>query len=127
MLDDYQGKIAFNVRKRGYHDLPDEPLVCRHVAKLVEELAEISYQLGFDFLSSHRWLNALWDAGNAARIEFDDKARWAEYFIFDEDKLKAELADLTVVIMSMSEVLGFDVLQAALEKSTNDVERGVRE
>lgn len=42
------------------------------------------------------------------------------------DVVRAELADVAVVVLTLADVLGFDVLAAAVAKATADVGRGVR-
>ena len=74
-----------------------------------------------------QWQETLLQASGSARLEFDRLDRWIDYRIFDETELKRELADLQVVLLSMSEVLGFDLLATALDKAQADVDRGVRE
>jgi hypothetical protein len=44
----------------------------------------------------------------------------------DIEQARKELADMQVVIFVAAQVLGFDVLQAALDKSNSDIARGVR-
>ena len=124
-----QQDVAQYVKDRGYHDgLDSDQLACRHVAKLAEELGEIAIEVDYrTFADGHlHWGEYVNRARWEARSEFDDLDAWRRYRIIDREQMKAELADLQVVILSMAEVMGFDVLATALEKAQADVERGVR-
>ena len=121
-----QKQVASLVQERGYwDDLEPERLVCRHVAKLVEELGEATSHIG-KLNPPFRWLIAADVAAEVAREEFDNLDAWQDYYICSIDALKAELADLQVVLFSIAEVLEFDIAAAALEKAQADVKRGVR-
>jgi len=125
-----QQQVARLVKGRGYWDgLEPDALICRHVAKLAEELAEVSDELYNSIVPDEtcsEWWWKQYQAGKAARREFDSLDAWPEYKILSHERMAAELADLQVVILSMSEVMGIDILALALEKAQADVERGVR-
>lgn len=120
-----QVAIAHNVRDRGYWDgLEYENLACRHIAKLVEEIAEAAELLDGRFAY---WRDHITESAKLARNVFDRRELWESYTITDLDKFKTELADIQVVLFSLATVLEFDVIQAALEKSCADVGRGIRQ
>ena len=125
-----QAEVARYVKERGYWDgLEPDALVCRHVAKLVEELAEVSEELYHTIIAEDikgNWWFTAYLAGRQARLEFDNLDAWPRYKILSKERMAAELADLQVVLFSMSEVLGIDVIEMAREKARADVERGVR-
>jgi len=120
--------VAANVAARGYRDGWDfEQFVARQLAKLTEELGESLDQIGgLEWWDDLQWLTPGSDAGLKARRVFDDKAAWESVYLKDLDKLRAELADMQVVIFAAAEALGLDVVQAAIDKSAADVVRGVR-
>jgi len=130
-----QDLVADAVRRRGYYQREDgtwwepEQLACRQVAKLTEELAEMSRhasQLGENAMGWQQragWEHRLEDAGDMARTAFD-RGDWAGASVRDE--LAQEAADLQVVLFTLADALDFDVVQLALDKSREDVRRGVR-
>lgn len=127
-----QQTIAANVAARGYRDgWTLGQFVARQIAKATEELNEASshivvanrYHPADD---RHIWLNDLSYAGEYAQDAFDDNRRWASVDITAHAELCSELADLAVVLFTAADALGFDLAQAALDKSAADVTRGVR-
>ena len=61
---------------------------------------------------------------SAARA-FRNRDAWIAPLV-DFDKLRAELADMLVVLFAAAQALDFDIVQAAIDKSSADVPRGVR-
>jgi NTP pyrophosphatase (non-canonical NTP hydrolase) len=120
--------VAANVAARGYRDgWTAEQFVARQLAKLTEELGEALDQIGgIDKWADMNWLTAGYDAGLAARQLFDDKRGWGGVYLDNADALRAELADMQVVLFAAAQTLEFDIAQAAIDKSGADVERGVR-
>lgn len=136
----FQKQISENIRARGYYEgYKPVPLMARHVAKLAEELGELGdeFYMGAcgtlleDFESNLRHTKIY------AKLVFDNSDWQSSSFLIDPNeketvsKIKKELADCLVVIMSMAQIVSdnfgeFDVLQAALDKSERDIERGVR-
>ena len=120
--------VAANVAARGYRDgWTAEQFVARQLAKMTEELAECAtgaLVTNPGYLPS--WLAVLSDAGILAHKAFDRLDVWQNVSLVNPDALRSELADMQVVILAASEALGFDVLQAAIDKSSADVARGVR-
>ena len=125
--------VAANVAARGYaNGWTAEQFVARQLCKMTEELGEASDQIVSTASVSPISRNVLWwidklgDAERRARIAFDNPADWCNFKFSDPDALRSELADMQVVLFAAAEALGFDVVQAAIEKSSKDVERGVR-
>lgn len=121
--------VAANVATRGYaNGWTDIQFAARQIAKAVEELAEAANHITgpAHFHATHYWLNDLKDAGIAARIQFDQPLHWRDIGIDNIEKLQRELADVQVVLFAAAQALDFDVAQAAIEKSSADVARGVR-
>ena len=117
--------VAANVAARGYRDgWTAEQFVARQLCKMTEELGEALWYIhGIDRLD---FAADLPDVGEAARIAFDDKEAWNKARIAKPDALRAELADMLVVLFAAAAALDFDVVQAAIDKSSADVARGVR-
>lgn len=130
----FQKVVSDNVKARGYYDnqLPDS-LVARHVAKLIEEIGEVTECIYYRLNSIdeiYKFNEHLADTARAARNAFD-YGDWSTSQIFTVDDIKSELADVAVVLLSMSEIINatygdFDVLQQAVKKSKKDIDRGVR-
>ena len=120
--------VAANVAARGYRDgWTAEQFVARQLAKLTEELAEAA----IDSLSPcpgklSTFVGTLGAAGIWARRSFDLRAAWRDVEIKNPDALRAELADMLVVLFAAAAALDFDVVQAAIDKSSADVARDVR-
>lgn len=122
-----QQVVAANVAARGYRDgWTMEQFVARQIAKATEELNEAANHIVTSRVRAHGWLTDLSFAGEYAREAFDDKRRWLNVSIEHSDALCSELADLAVVLFTVAEALDFDVIQAAIDKSSADVARGVR-
>jgi len=118
--------VAANVAARGYRDgWTVEQFVARQLAKLTEELAEATACVS-DPGWRHLWRDMLFEAGAYVREDFDRPMLWDTITVRDPGTLRAELADMQVVIFAAAEALGLDVVQAAIDKSAADVVRGVR-
>ena len=121
--------VAANVAARGYaNGWTNIQFAARQIAKAVEELAEAANHITgpAHFHATHYWLNDLKDAGIAARIQFDQPLHWRDIGIDSLGKLQRELVDVQVVLFSAATALNFDIVEAAIDKSSADVERGVR-
>jgi NTP pyrophosphatase (non-canonical NTP hydrolase) len=119
---------------RGYYEKSNgdpwtkEQLAARQVAKLTEELAELTEAI---WAIGQRngpapWEESLWIAGKEARMAFDGDS-WENAEVTDAELAAGELADIQVVVFTLADALGEDVLELAREKALSDVERGVRE
>lgn len=132
-----QDDVAAAVCDRGYYEKPNgdpwskEQLAVRQVAKLMEELGELNRytrQIGLHRRGWHqysRWERMLSEAAQVARYAFDDDD-WSGAWVVNEDAAAEELADIQVVVFTLADVLGIDILELAREKALDDVERGVR-
>jgi NTP pyrophosphatase (non-canonical NTP hydrolase) len=117
--------VAANVAARGYMaGWTAEQFVARQLAKLTEELSEALACMR-DPGWHHYWTDDAHMAGRMAREDFDRKMLWDTVEI-DTGALRAELADMQVVLFAAAQTLEFDIAQAAIDKSGADVERGVR-
>jgi NTP pyrophosphatase (non-canonical NTP hydrolase) len=132
-----QDDVAAAVCDRGYYEKPNgdpwtkEQLAARQVAKLTEELGELSYYIprcvmGWARRSSD-WEMGLRLAARRAREDFDNPKAWGEAEVLHSDAAAEELADIQVVVFTLADALDVDVLELAREKALSDVERGVRE
>ena len=117
--------VAANVAARGYRDgWTAEQFVARQLAKMTEELGDAGKTIyGTDCAW---WLGQLGVAGGRGRAMFDSPHAWESILISDPDALRSELADMLVVLFTAAQALDFDVVQAAIDKSSADVARGVR-
>jgi hypothetical protein len=137
--DSPQDMIAANTAERGYRSgRTAEQFAARQVCKLAEELGElaVSFRLPrvkFGDLASLEWHLA--GLAGVARAAFDHAGYSRHQPVKHEkysDRAKNELADIQVVVFNLAQALSeitgepFDVVQAAVEKSAADVERGVR-
>lgn len=119
-----QQTIAANVAARGYQDgWTTEQFVARQIAKAQEELSKAVAHIALP--DSEWWTESIEEAGLQARYAFDDKNEWRAVEI-DRGAIRSELADLVVVLFTAADALGFDLAQAAVDKSAADVARGVR-
>ena len=125
-----QDRVARAVEARGYRDgWSDEQYAARQVAKLGEELSELvgciaAYDCDGERVQyNYEWL--LEEAGRAARERFDSP-EWLGAAILNAHGAATELADIVVVAFTLADVLGVDVVQAAITKAEADVNRGVR-
>ena len=124
---DYQAEIAANVAARGYREgWKRGQFIARQVCKLTEEQAEASTHVRRPASNGPIWKREQEEAGESARLTFDNKDAWDDVFILDTDGLSSELADILVVLYSAAAALGVDLNEMALEKSQADIERGVR-
>lgn len=134
-----QEQVAKNTADRGYRDgWTAEQFAARQVAKLTEELGELARYIAFGGLGSHSLAQRMTlhvdiiGTGDQARWNFDDQDGWSICELGDMNIAKSELADIQVVVFNLAHALAeitgepFDVVQAAVEKSAADVERGVR-
>ncbi len=127
-----QTEVAQHVKDRGYRDgWTLEQFILRNVAKLQEELAEVSQTV----VAPGPWLldEAILRAGETARLTFDNKKVWrSDIDVLDVEALRGELADCQVVLLNLASAVEelserhFDVVLEAVRKSKADVERGVR-
>lgn len=128
-MNEAQDTVAANVAARGYRDgWTQEQFVARQLCKLTEELAEAARQITpstYEHCGLSGWLEALQDAGIAARLAFDERSEWTGK-IHISRLASAELTDMMVVLLAAADALGFYILPAAIEKSSADVARGVR-
>ena len=123
--------VAANVAARGYRDgWTVDQFVARQLAKLQEELGEaIEHTDCNDELHNRLFIllsNNATMAGERGKAAFDDKRCWDGVMIRGLDALRAELADMQVVLFAAAQALDFDIVQAAVDKSSQDVARGVR-
>jgi hypothetical protein len=122
--------VAANVAARGYRDgWTAEQFVARQLCKLTEELGEAVRCITPESAAYQgqvgAWIGLIQDAGRCARVAFDDHASW-RYLFHLSKYTPAELADMQVVLFAAAAALDFDVVQAAIDKSSADVARGVR-
>lgn len=130
-----QRRIQANTVKRGYRDgWTAEQFLLRQLAILQEESAET-------FLTA-RWLlgsaniQTLYERVNDlwfwSKLVFKKQNEWhpAPYEWIDFAQMRAEMADVVVVLCNLAgaieEITGepVDLMQEALDKSAQDVERG---
>ena len=124
-MNDAQDTVAANVAARGYRDgWTQEEFVARQLAKLTEELAEAFWYV--HGIEQTDIAANIPDIGESARQAFDDASVWSKARIYQPDALRAELTDMMVVLLAAADALGFYILPAAIEKSSQDVARGVR-
>ena len=131
-----QQKVAEATARRGYLDgWSDVQLLARQCAKLQEELAELADSIDLSGNYRDRYLqNLIRDAGSAARVQFDaPRDRWGSSIPpLRMDRIRQELADCQVVLFNAAYALErltgqpFDIVEAAVEKATADIERGIR-
>ena len=143
-----QQRVYDAVCARGYRaGWTPQQFLARQIAKLQEELAEASYSVTLNSDDLARDLqerairpamdtgidHLILDAGEAARRAFGDPSYWGHVeMMIEPEYIRRELADMLVVIFCAVEALReidgqeFDVIEAALDKSTADVARGVR-
>lgn len=123
-IGDPQTAVAQAVAARGYRDgWTPEQFLARQFPKLIEELGEASECLTWDELH-----NVFQEIGEVCRLMFDDRESWEpmQPTITDKAALGDELADVLVVLFCMADIAGVDVIQAAVNKATSDIKRGVR-
>lgn len=124
------------VTERGYRDCDDAQFVARNLCKATEELAECAGGVFTyrdmtdptlplpDYQHADYWLENMYQAGEGARIAFD---QWGDgVHGIDADAIRAELADALIPLLCAAAVLGLDVEAAVLAKCRADVARGVR-
>jgi len=123
----------------------DLPVPCRKAEDVARELETLALEVRC-ITGNRRWeqgnpLNDELDRlAGIARDLFDDKTAWADaqLFLWGNDgynwakEAQKELADIQVVVFCLASALGqiegkeFDVVQAAVEKSQTDIDRGTR-
>lgn len=119
--------VSANVAARGYRDgWTAEQFVARQLCKMTEELDEAVKHLRKNDRQVFSFAWELAVAGPMARRKFDDREAWDTVTLHDPDALRSELADMQVVLFAAASALEFDVVQAAIDKSSQDVARGVR-
>lgn len=129
-----QQRVVGSVCQRGYLDgWTYAQLAARQICKLQEELAELSACVTpSPFLEGEAFAFNLQKAGAFARRLFDIRAEWGYEPTADIDALKKEAADMQVVLFCLAASIEgltnqpFDIVAAAVEKSTSDEKRGVR-
>lgn len=133
---DAQDEVAAAVTERGYRaGWTAGQFAARQIAKLQEELGELAELTATDaFYLKPWWLPHVREAARKCKWAFDSAEHWWKHAIIaDVERAKEELADLQVVIFCLADALGeisgepYDVVQAAVEKAQEDVERGVRQ
>ena len=121
----YEAVVARGYREGWRVDL----FLARQVVKLVEEVAEAGALVAW---LPNYFRAEIRNAGASARWLFDSEEKWVDQDVPEPEALAKELADLQVVLFCAAAALGeltgepFDVVQAAREKATADVARGVR-
>jgi hypothetical protein len=133
-----QDQVEAAVKARGYHEgYNEKQLLARNVAKLLEETMEFTVGLYLDFdefkrRHEHAIDKQITDLGSKARKKFDDPTAWENVRLkSDPAAMRKEAADLQVVLFQIASRLEqidgepFDIIQAAVEKATADVSRGI--
>lgn len=127
-----QEKVYNAVVERGYHGgLTEQEFAVKQVAKLGEEFGELTDFVKTVIDSPPWWTYHIRMMAQDCRLAFDKMGNWRNVKI-DAGNSAAELADVAVVVLLLSETISritgqpFDVIQAAVEKAEKDVERGVR-
>jgi NTP pyrophosphatase (non-canonical NTP hydrolase) len=136
---DAQNQVTQNTADRGYRDgWTAEQFAARQVCKLIEELGELARCFWLPKVSPRTRIDQLMiDLSGEAKWIFDDDTLWDDHpidgvGIASTIYARSELADLQVVVFNLAAALAeitgepFDVVQAAVDKSTADVKRGVR-
>ena len=131
-----QQEVFNAVKTRGYvDDWTMRQFMSRQVAKLQEELGELAEIClnGSSSLSRDMLITA-----EVAKIAFNYKGHdfWEDAAVnitmSSFKQVRKELTDMQVVLFCLSEATVkysgtmFDVVEAAVEKSTSDIERGAR-
>lgn len=148
-----QREVVAAVKARGYWDgFNAEQVATRQVCKLAEELAELAdnfvlpvinggpgeadidpcscIQLAGEDARATFDMKDIWDLRDAGLIEGADPDNPNVRQQFED--IKSEMADCIVVLFNLAGALAqltgeeFDPVARAVEKSTKDVERGVR-
>ena len=123
-----QRRVGIAVERRGYREgWRAHEFAARQVAKLAEELWELSEHVGLPGALPLQ----LRVAGQAGKQAFDNEQCWGGGQVFDVGQAKRELSDIVVVALALADVLDeiappFDVVAEAVAKAEADVERGVR-
>ena len=122
-ISSLQAIVYAAVEARGYtNGWTPQQFAARQAAKLQEEVSEYA-----DFCHlPQRLATDITVAGQHARTVFDIEKQWTNSGCFDRDAACKELADIVVVALCAAEALRFDVLEAALNKATQDATRGKR-
>ena len=129
-----QEQVAQAVAARGYREgWTAEQFAARQVAKLQEELGELVRHIDARADEKAEWEVLASVAGRLARSAFDaSKNDWMDAYVYGAHCARWELADIQVVVFALAAALSeidgepFDLAQAALDKATEDVDRGVR-
>lgn len=140
-MSEEQDAVCNAVEKRGYREgFSDVQFLARNIAKLMEELGELSELVldNEDFLGYHteyQW--HILQAAKVSRKYFDDKDYWRQAALVGNgintiEKIKSEAADCQVVLFNIAGAISrltgekYDIARAAAQKSVADVKRGVR-
>ena len=133
-MESQQRRIYDAVVHRGYREgWAAEQFAARQVAKLTEELGELSRCIHMLWAFESGFEIELRCAAEQARAAFDGPG-WENAWIESTQDALDELADIVVVACCLAEALGeirpdldTDLMQAALAKADADVTRGVRQ
>lgn len=131
-MNNPQGVVYSAVEDRGYtKGWTDEQFAARQMAKLIEEMGELSELAKSQFGVPPAYALHLHGAAVLARDIFD-KGDWGGAVITSVEKAKEELADIQVVLFCMAEAISrmeneeFDIIKSAVSKAIGDITRGVR-
>lgn len=123
-----QRTIYQAIESRGYvGDWTRDELIGRHLLKLIEETGELADAINVPGSINYWPWHKLGKAAERSRLLFDYSSRrdWQGLTV-NEELLAKELTDCAVVLFSFAELIGLDLVQAAVDKATADIERGVR-
>ena len=117
-----QKTVANAVASRGYRDgYTAEQFVAKQFAKLNEEIGEAGCHVlkrGQRATGIDIFFHELFKLSRIARRVFDDDAKWTEFDLDDRrDELADEVYDIQVVLFSLSDALGIDCVQGAVNKA----------
>lgn len=131
-MSDPQETVYNAVAARGYtKDLTDEQFLAKQPVKAIEELYELFK--GIDLgIEEPAWVWHLRRSAIFAKKHFD-YGNFSNASIQSMDGVEEELVDLQVVILCAAQAISrirgrkFNIVAAAVDKATQDIERGVRE
>ena len=135
-----QRRVYNNVAERGYTEgWTDEQFAARQLFKMLEEIGELAQSFyGLPGIAyppaEHNVPAVLYNIAMVFKSAFDRPDVWGNANIPEEEcrRAKQELSDIQVVVFCLAQALErlsgepFDVVAAAVVKSREDVERGVR-
>ena len=130
-----QEQVAENTAARGYRDgWTAEQFAARQVCKITDGLGNLTANIW----STSEYDNvAFWErliniASVDALSHLNDKTRWSSASVSVFNSTKRTLAYIQIAIFNLAAALAeitgepFDVVQAAVDKSAADIERGKR-